>query len=202
MSDTSKRGFRPARDLALIAMFAGLMAALGAVPAWAPFGLAVPITAQSIAPMLAGSLIGARRGFAAMALFLVLVAAGLPLLAGGRGGIAVFAGPSVGYLIAFPLSALVIGLIIERELPRFRLPVALAANLLGGIGVSYLLGIPGLALRAGLAPDTAALSSLAFLPGDLLKVVLAAVIAAGVHAAYPKFADEARARREKQASRQ
>lgn len=202
MSDRATRGFRPARDLALIAMFAGIMAALGAVPAWAPFGLAVPITAQSIGPMLAGSLIGARRGFAAMALFLVLVAAGLPLLAGGRGGIGVFAGPSIGYLIAFPLSALVIGLIVERELPRFRLPVALAANLLGGIGVSYLLGIPGLIVRAGLPPDAALLSGLAFLPGDLLKVVLATAVASGVHAAYPRFADEARTRREQHSSRQ
>lgn len=192
---------RPARDLALIAMFTGIMAALGAVPAWAPFGLAVPITAQSLGPMLAGSVIGARRGFVSMVLFLVLVAAGLPLLAGGRGGIAVFAGPSVGFLVAFPLVALVVGVITERELPRYRLPVGIAANLIGGIGVMYVLGVPGMAWRADLSLGAALVANSAFVPGDLVKVAVACTVAKGVHAAYPRFADEARRRRETTAGR-
>ena len=79
------------RDLALIATFTGVVAALGLVPALAPFGIPVPITAQSLGVMLAGAVIGARRGFLSLALFLVLVAVGLPLLSGGRGGLGVFA---------------------------------------------------------------------------------------------------------------
>src|SRR5665811_955470 len=92
----------PARDLALIATFAGFIAALGLVPAFYPFGTAVPITTQSLGVMLAGSVIGSRRGFASLALFLALVALGLPLLAGGRGGLGVFVGPSMGFLLAYP----------------------------------------------------------------------------------------------------
>ena len=79
------------RDLALIATFTGVVAALGLVPAFVPPGFTVPITAQSLGVMLAGAVLGARRGFWALALFLVLVAVGLPLLAGGRGGLGVFA---------------------------------------------------------------------------------------------------------------
>ena len=80
------------RDLALIATFAGVVAALGLVPAFLPPGFSVPITAQSLGVMLTGAVIGGRRGFLALVLFLVLVAVGLPLLAGGCGGLAVFEG--------------------------------------------------------------------------------------------------------------
>lgn len=198
---SSSSNLRPARDLALIAMFAGITAALGLVPAWTPFGLAVPITAQSIGPMLAGSIIGARRGFGAMMLVIVLVAAGLPLLAGGRGGIAVFAGPSVGFFVAWPLAALLIGAITARELPRYRVLVGLLANLVGGIGVLYLLGIPAMAWRADIPLEAAFVTSLAFLPGDVAKVVVATVVAKGVHAAYPRFTEEARSRRDVTADR-
>ena len=81
------------RDLALIATFTGVVAALGLVPLFTPPGFPVPITAQSLGVMLAGAILGARRGFCSLLLFLVLVAVGLPLLAGRRGGLGVFAGP-------------------------------------------------------------------------------------------------------------
>ena len=90
----SSRPSSPARDAALIAVFAGFVAALGVVPAFQPPGFSVPITAQSLGVMLAGAILGGRRGFAALALFLALVAIGLPLLAGGRGGLGVFATPT------------------------------------------------------------------------------------------------------------
>ena len=76
----------PARDAALVAIFAGFVAALGIVPAFTPPGFTVPITTQSLGVMLAGAVLGARRGFLSLTLFLALVAVGLPLLAGGRGG--------------------------------------------------------------------------------------------------------------------
>ncbi|WP_345525428.1 biotin transporter BioY [Nocardioides endophyticus] len=59
--------------------------------------------------MLAGAILGPRRGALALIVFLTLVALGLPLLAGGRGGLGVFAGPSVGYLIGFPVAAFAVG---------------------------------------------------------------------------------------------
>ncbi|MFZ5848187.1 MAG: biotin transporter BioY, partial [Actinomycetota bacterium] len=69
--------------MALVAVFAGFIAALGIVPAFTPPGFSVPITAQSLGVILAGAILGGRKGFAAVALLLVLVALGLPLLAGG-----------------------------------------------------------------------------------------------------------------------
>jgi len=175
----------PARNAALIAVFAGFIAALGVVPAFQPPGFSVPITAQSLGVMLAGAILGARRGFAVLALFLVLVAVGLPLLAGGRGGLGVFFTPSVGFLLAWPLTAYVVGWLTERGGTPYRLTWGVAANVIGGIVVLYAAGIAGIAAVAGISVGAAAVSTWIFIPGDLVKAVLAAVIARGVHAAYP-----------------
>jgi biotin transport system substrate-specific component len=173
------------RDLALIATFAGVVAALGLVPAFTPPGFAVPITAQSLAVMLAGAVLGARRGFLSVVLLLVLVAVGLPLLAGGRGGLGVFAGPSAGFLVGWPVAAFVVGWLTERGGPTYKLSWGVVANLVGGVVVLYALGIAGIALVAGLSVRAAAVSTWIFVPGDLVKAVLAALVARGVHAAYP-----------------
>jgi biotin transport system substrate-specific component len=180
------------RDLALIATFAGVVAALGLVPAFLPPGFSVPITAQSLGVMLTGAVIGGRRGFLALVLFLVLVAVGLPLLAGGRGGLAVFEGPSVGFLLCYPVSAFVIGWLTERGGPTYRLAWGLVANIIGGIVLLYAAGIAGIAQVTGVSVQTAAVSTWVYLPGDLAKVVVAAVVARGVHAAYPGLLGAAR----------
>ncbi|HET6627564.1 MAG TPA: biotin transporter BioY [Nocardioidaceae bacterium] len=174
-----------ARDLALVAIFAGIVAALGLVPALYPFGTLVPITAQSLGVMLAGAILGPRRGALALVVLLVLVAVGLPLLAGGRGGLGVFFTPTVGYLLGYPVAAFAIGWLTRLGGARYRLPWGIAANVLGGIVVLYTLGIAGTALVADLSLTAAAVGALLFVPGDLLKAVLAAVVARGVHAAYP-----------------
>ena len=174
-----------ARDLALIAIFAGIVAALGLVPALYPFGGAVPITAQSLGVMLAGAILGGRRGGLALVVLLALVAIGLPLLAGGRGGLGVFAWPSVGYLVGYPVAAFLVGWLTQKGGTPYRLHWGVTANIVGGIVVLYALGIAGTALVADLSLVAAAVSALVFVPGDLVKAVLAAVVARGVHAAYP-----------------
>ena len=183
------------RDLALVAMFAGVVAALGLVPAFTPPGFSVPITAQSLGVMLAGAILGARRGGLALVLFLALVAVGLPLLAGGRGGLGVFAGPSVGFLIGYPVAAYVVGWLTERAGPTYKLHWGIVANFVGGVVVLYLLGIAGMAVVLGITPWAATVASWIYLPGDLVKVVVAAVVARGVHAAYPGLLGEGRAAR-------
>ena len=187
------------RDLALVAIFAGIVAALGVVPAVYPVGLAVPITAQSMGVMLAGSILGARRGFAALLLFLALVAVGLPLLAGGRGGLGVFAGASVGFLLAYPVSAGVIGWLVERGGPSYRLGWGILANVVGGIVVLYAAGIVGMLAVLHIGVWQAVVLNAWFLLFDSVKVVLAAVVARGVHAAYPGLLDPTRARRSESA---
>lgn len=174
-----------ARDLSLTATFAGVMAALGAVPAFTPGAFPVPITAQSMGPMLAGAIIGRRRGAASQLLFLALVAIGLPLLAGGRGGLSAFAGPSVGYLVGFPVAAWAVGWLTEKYGAPYAVRWGVVANILGGIVVLYALGIPGTAWRGGVSLDAAIVGSGWFVVGDCAKAVIAAFVAYGVHAAYP-----------------
>jgi biotin transport system substrate-specific component len=184
------------RDLALVATFAGVVAALGVIPAVYPFGATVPITAQTLGVMLAGSIIGRWRAGAALLLFLALVAIGLPLLAGGRGGLAVFAGPSVGYLVAFPVGAWVIGWIVERGGTPYTLHWGLVANIIGGIVVVYAIGIPGVAWRAHISIQAAATASGLFIVGDVAKAVIATLVARGVHQAYPGLVDGRRRARD------
>ena len=183
MSGSSTRS----RDLALTATFAAFIAVLGLVPAFSPFGFAVPITLQSLGIMLVGAVLGPRHGASAVLFFLFLVALGLPLLAGGRGGLGVFTGPSAGYLVGFPISAAVIGYLIYRHGAPYNLPYALAAIIFGGIVVLYLIGVPVTAWRAEISLRAAIVGSGVFIVGDLIKAALAAIIAGAVHRADPRL---------------
>jgi biotin transport system substrate-specific component len=172
------------RDLAYVALFAAIIAVLGTLPA-INVGT-VPITAQTLGVMLAGSVLGARRGFLAVLLFLVLVAVGLPLLASGTGGLAPFAGPTAGYLFSWPLAAFVIGWLTERSWDRYDVLRGTLFNVVGGIVVIYAIGVPVLKAVAGLEWGTAFWTGAAvFVPGDLFKAVVAAAIADVVRRSYP-----------------
>jgi biotin transport system substrate-specific component len=145
------------------------LAAQIAIPLpWSP----VPITGQTWAVLLSGAVLGARRAFLAQALYLLEGAAGLPVFAGFSAGFAVLAGPTAGYLIAFPFAAAATGLLAERGWDR-RFLTMVAAMLLGSV-VIFAFGLANLSrflpgeqlLAAGLLP---------FLPGDLVKSSLAAL---------------------------
>lgn len=180
-SEPRHRGLTP-RDVALIAVFAAVIAVLS-MPFAIPLG-PVPITLQTLGVMLAPSVLGAKRGTLAVLVFLALALAGLPLLAGGRGGLAPFLGATGGYLWGFVLGALVIGLIVDR-MRTYRMTWGVLANLVGGVLVVYLVGIPWTAYVTEDALLATVLATGVFLPGDLAKIVIAAAIAAGVHRAYP-----------------
>lgn len=172
------------RNVTYIALFAAFVAVLGLLP---KFTLAsgVPITAQSLGIMLAGVILGSWRGALAMLLFLALVAIGLPLLAGGRGGLGVFASPTVGFLIGFPFAAFCAGLVMERVKILPILPRAFIASIVGGIIVLYAFGIPGMAVMLDKSLFDAALLATPFLPGDMIKVTVAAVAAQALYRARP-----------------
>ncbi|MEU4572147.1 biotin transporter BioY [Nonomuraea sp. NPDC023979] len=174
----------PIVDVARVAVFAALIAALGLVPGLNLFG-PVPITLQTLGVMLAGAILGSWRAALAIAVFILLVAAGLPLLAGGRGGLGVFTGPSVGFLLGWLPGAALIGWIVERGGRSPGIGRLLVASLAGGLGVVYLVGIPLWALVGGLTLGQAALLTLGFVPGDVAKAVLTAFVARGTQRAYP-----------------
>lgn len=178
-----------AQSFSLVALMAALMAVLGLIPKIdLPFG--VPITAQSLAVMLAGCLLGARRGFQAIALFLLAVAVGLPLLSGGRGGLGVFMAPSVGYLVGYPLAAGVTGALMARlpaATPRRIALSAFAASVLGGVVFLHAMGIAGLMLMASMPLRQAVMIDLAFVPGDLIKCALCALVVHSIARALPDW---------------
>ncbi len=173
------------RKLALVALFAALVAALGLLPKLTIAG-GVPITAQSLGIMLCGTVLGARWGGLAALLFVGLVALGLPILAGGRGGIGLFLSPSAGFLAGFPVAAFSAGLVVESwRSPRMFI-VATTASVAGGIVVLYAFGIPGMALALDLTIAEAAPLALPFLPGDAIKAVVCGLVTHGIWRARPE----------------
>lgn len=172
------------RQLTFIALFTALIAALGLLPSFMlPFG--VPVTAQSLGVMLAGAVLGARRGALSVLLLLALVAIGLPLLAGGRGGLGVFASPTVGFLIGWPIAAFVTGLIVEKWQTGNLFVVGTAASVIGGIVVLYAFGIVGLAQMLDKSIVEATKLCLVYIPGDLVKAVVAGVVVEAIARARP-----------------
>lgn len=172
------------RDTTRIAAFAALIAALGILPLIPVPVIPVPITAQTLGVMLAGGVLGPKRGALAVALFLLGVALGLPLLAGGRGGLGAFLAPGGGFLLGWILGAAVIGVLTPRR-GAVSLVWQTAVCLLGGIGAVYAVGVPWMAVVAGLPIPAAAVAALAFVPGDILKACLAAAALRTLRRALP-----------------
>ena len=166
-----------------------MIAAMGLLPPITLGIIPVPITLQTLGVMLAGALLGPWRGSLASLVVVVLSLAGLPLLAGGRGGLGVLFGPTGGYLIGWIFGSLVIGALFKYWVLRNENKVArfmsgLASALVGGIVVIYLFGVPWTAAVTGLDLGTSLLGSLGFLPGDVLKAVVATLVALTVHRSY------------------
>ncbi|GAA1773439.1 biotin transporter BioY [Kocuria aegyptia] len=180
------------QNTVLVAVFAALIAALGLVPPITVGIIPVPITLQTLGVMLAGALLGPVRGMLSVVVLHALVLAGLPLLAGGRGGLGVFLGPTGGYLVGWIPAALVIGALVQywalrRTGTAARFAAVLLSVVLGGIVVIYAFGIPWTAVVTGLPLSTSALGSLVFIPGDLLKAVVATLAAINVHRSYRRL---------------
>lgn len=173
------------KDIVYIALFAAITAAMGLFPAFTLPIIAVPITAQSMGPMLAGAIAGAKRGALAMVLFDVLVMVGLPLLAGGRGGLGIFMGPSGGFILAWPIAALVIGYLYQKNIRSLSVVKEALFITLGGIIIIYASGIPWIAAVAKISLSQAAIGAMGFIPGDIIKVILTVLIVRPVRKAYP-----------------
>lgn len=185
-----RRRFLTTTDLALVAAFAALISACAYVGAIPVGGTGVPITLQTFAVMLAGCVLGPLRGFLATTLYLGLGAIGLPVFAEHSSGLGVFTGPSVGYLISFPVAALVGGLLVKYVAGpngKTRALVVFLCSIAASILVIHPFGIVGMKLYFDVSWATAVSYDVPFWIGDVLKTTLVALIAAEVHRAFPQL---------------
>ena len=177
-------------DLALVASFAALISALAYLGAIPVGGAGVPITLQTFGVMLTGCLLGPVRGFLAVLPYLALGAVGLPVFAEHTSGLGTFSQPSAGYLLSFPVAALVGGLMVRYvagERGKTRAAVVFACSLAGSVLVIHPAGILGLVLTLDLSVAEAFRIDVVYWVGDLLKTTLVALVAAEVHRAFPRL---------------
>ncbi|MBD0379404.1 biotin transporter BioY [Paenibacillus sedimenti] len=173
------------RGIVFSALFAAILVLFSFVSI--PMGH-VPITLQTLAVMLAGGLLGARYGFLSMALVVILTAIGFPLLH-GTGGLTVVLGPTGGFILMFPFSALLIGLI----LPRIRMNgimgyiAAFVVLEIFGSLLLYVSGVPWLMYKVPTLTFSKAMIAgcYPYLPGDAIKAAVAALIIAPVRQVFP-----------------
>ncbi|WP_426995765.1 biotin transporter BioY [Pseudarthrobacter sp. N5] len=185
---TAPRQRWEATDLGLIAVFAALVAGSALVPGIPANAFGIPITFQTLAVMLTGLMLGAGRGFAAVGLYTLLGLAGLPIFSSGRSGLGILAGPSAGYIIAFPIAAAVVGWLAAITIRRAggaRAVWLFVAAMVTSILVVHTLGIAGIAVNTKAPLGQAFVADLVFYPGDVIKNILAAVIAVALHRAFP-----------------
>jgi biotin transport system substrate-specific component len=166
-------------DAALVVLFGTAMAAFARIAIPLPF-TPVPITGQTLGVLLTGALLGSRRGALAMLVYLGEGLLGLPVFAGGTSawspsvaGVPVIIGPSAGYLYSYPIAAFVVGHFAERGWTRSFKKSLLA--MLAGEAAIYAIGLPWLALYVG-ARNAVLLGLLPFIPGDAIKMLLAAAV--------------------------
>ena len=157
-------------------VYAALMAALTAAGAYIAIPIGpVPIVLQNLFVMLAGLLLGSRWGGGSIGVYLVAGAVGLPVFAGGTGGIGKFAGPTGGYLMGFWAAAYLIGMISERGRGRVIIDVV---AMIAGTALIYLFGVPWLKVITGMSMSKAiGVGMVPFLIGDIVKIAVAVPIA-------------------------
>ncbi len=159
-------------DLGLI-IFGSLFVALSSqIAFYLPF-TPVPITGQTLAVLLIGAVLGSKRGGLSLALYILEGLAGLPVFAGGTGGMGVLFGPTAGYLIGFIPAVILIGALSEKGFDRNWISMLLALFL--GSSVIYFFGIIRLSSFVGMQ-RVFLLGVAPYFVGDLLKIGLVMIL--------------------------
>lgn len=170
------------REIPFIGMFAALTAIFSYIQIPLPFS-PVPITAQTLAVMLAGSILSPLSAFLSMVVFLLLGIIGLPVFAGGASGIGTFLGPTGGFLMSWPFASLVMAQMVKRVKSGFF--SIFLINVFGGIVIIYTIGVLYLARAAHLSLPAALIAgALPFIPGDLIKAFISTTIVLALRKAF------------------
>ncbi|HEK9985032.1 biotin transporter BioY [Streptococcus equi subsp. zooepidemicus] len=163
------------KDLVKVAMMTTLIIILGLIPA-IPLGFVpVPIVLQNLGVMLAGLILGGKKGTLSILLFLV-IGLFLPVFSGSRTTVPVLMGPSAGYVLAWLFVPLVFAFLYRRWLARYR-SLAFLAIFISGVLLVDLLGTIWLAVYTDMPLTRSLVASLVFIPGDTIKAVIATALA-------------------------
>ena len=176
LSTSQERIFEVTRQVALVVGGSLVVALCARITIPLPF-TPVPLTVQNFGVLLVGLLLGSRRGFAALAVYLAEGAMGMPVFSPtGAGGIAqLFHGATGGFLLAYPVVAWLAGFVMERGRKSF------ARAALGGFLAEIVLFIGGLSWLAVLTHSVTQAIRLGlywFVFAEVIKVMVAAGIAA------------------------
>lgn len=164
-----------ARDIAIVISASWLLAVSAQFAFNLPFS-PVPVTGQTLAVLLTGSLLGKNRGAAAVGLYLIQGAVGLPVFAGGKSGFITLVGPTGGYLIGFIAAAYIVGIMAElrynKSLGYIAFSMFVGSLVIYCFGLFWLVQFVGesSALQMGLFP---------FLVGDFAKILIGVIVLGG-----------------------
>jgi biotin transport system substrate-specific component len=157
------------RDICLMGIFTALMAVTAQISI--PMPLGVPMTMQTFAILLAGVMLGAKRGFFATLAYVMLGAAGVPVFANFTGGMGIILGPTGGFIISFPIMALLAGWGADKGRNE------MIAGLTAGSIVNYAAGMIYFMLCTGKDLNVAfAACVLPFIPTAAMKAVAAGAV--------------------------
>ena len=158
------------RDICMAALCAAFIAVMAQVSI--PMPLGVPMTMQTFAIMLAGMVLGARKGFVSVLVYILLGIVGVPVFTKLSGGLGIVFGPTGGFILSFPLMAWITGLGAERGGW-----IAVAAGLLAGTVVNYAGGMLMFCLITGQGMGAAFMACVfPFIPTGVIKMIFAALI--------------------------
>lgn len=181
------------RNMVLAALFAALLAIGGQIAI--PIG-PVPITLQTMMVLLAGAILGSRWGTVSVLVWILLAAVGAPVLSGGTGGLGVLFGATGGYILGFLVTVFLVGWSLERlgknkQVAWWQL---LLVFLIGSVAVINIIGFPWFLFVSDLpfSMDIFNKVFVVFLPGDIVKAVLATILTFSLYRAMPSFAPQER----------
>lgn len=167
------RRFLNIQDMTLIAIFAAVITACSFIQI--PFG-PIPFTLQTFGVCITAGLLGAKRGTLSVIVYLILGLIGLPVFR-GLGGVAVFTGPTGGFLIGFIFTAIIIGLVSDTTRNIKNRGIIIFVAMLIGIVVCLVIGCVQYMIITNVNLKEAILCCVVpFIVTDFVKVVLATMV--------------------------
>ena len=157
----------PVYDLCIMAAFTAIIAVMAQIII--PMPLGVPMTLQTLAILLAGVMLGVKKGTISTVLYVLLGAVGAPVFAGFAGGFGIVFGPTGGFILSFPLLALAAGIGAEKNNKLW-----LWGGIVAGVVINYMCGVIYFSIATSNDLITSFMACvLFFIPTDILKIVIA-----------------------------